>query len=228
MTTVRRESLAEQAAGLLLGRIRSGEWEIGAKLPGETTLAPQLDVGRSTAREAIRLLVGRGILSTRQGSGVFVTAVDVPATWDAVVQRADIVAVIEARTAIEVEAASLAAERRTLADLEALRHALEERARGRGDVDVHVATDLAFHRAVLLAAHSPVLRELFDGFAPRSVQAMTDMLRLREPSGSAGDADGDEDHGIHVRICDAIEAGDADAAASLTRQHLRTLKDLLG
>ena len=78
MTIVRRESLADQAAELLLARIRDGEWRIGAKLPGETTLAPQLGVGRSTTREAIRILAGRGILATRQGAGVFVTAVDSP------------------------------------------------------------------------------------------------------------------------------------------------------
>jgi DNA-binding FadR family transcriptional regulator len=113
MTSVRRESLAEQAAELLLARIRDREWEVGGKLPGETTLAPQLGVGRSTVREAIRILAGSGVLVTRQGAGVFVAATDTPASWASVFQRADVVAVIEARTAIEVEAAALAAERWT-------------------------------------------------------------------------------------------------------------------
>ncbi|MBN9629446.1 MAG: winged helix-turn-helix transcriptional regulator, partial [Actinobacteria bacterium] len=56
MTPLRREPLAEQAAEALLDRIRAGEWALGQKLPGETTLAPQLGVGRSTIREAIRQL----------------------------------------------------------------------------------------------------------------------------------------------------------------------------
>ncbi|MGN0122640.1 FadR/GntR family transcriptional regulator, partial [Rhodococcus rhodochrous] len=99
MTVVRREPLADQAAELLLERIRSGEWPLGAKLPGETTLAPQLGVGRSTVREAIRQLAGRGILTTRQGAGVFVTALDAPEDWTRTVARADILAVIEARIA---------------------------------------------------------------------------------------------------------------------------------
>ena len=221
MTTVRRESLAEQAAELLLARIRDGEWPVGGKLPGETTLAPQLGVGRSTAREAIRLLVGRGVLATRQGAGVFVVAADVSESWEAAVQRADIVAVIEARTAIEVEASALAAERRTSADLAALRTALDERSRHRDDIDAHVATDLAFHRGIVVAAHSPILLDLFDGFAPRSTRAMSDMLRLR---GHHGD---DADQRVHESISEAIAARDAEKAARLTRDHLGALAQLL-
>src|SRR3954464_12574462 len=110
---IRRHPLAEQAAEELLRRIGSGEWTLGEKLPGETTLAAQLGVGRSTLREAIRELSGKGILDTRQGSGVFVTALDVPENRDAVLRKASIVSVIEARIAIEAEAAGLAAERRT-------------------------------------------------------------------------------------------------------------------
>jgi DNA-binding transcriptional regulator YhcF (GntR family) len=88
--------LADQAADALFARIRSGEWALGAKLPGETTPAPQLGVGRSTVREAIRQLAGRGIPDSRQGSGVFVTALDAPDDWEEVLRRADIVTVIEA------------------------------------------------------------------------------------------------------------------------------------
>ncbi|MGV2904033.1 FadR/GntR family transcriptional regulator, partial [Microbacterium sp. AGC62] len=101
MAQVKRAPLADQAAELLLERIRAGEWTLGEKLPGETTLAPQLGVGRSTVREAIRQLAGRGVLASRQGSGVFVTALDAPEDWDSVLRRAGVVAVIEARVAIE-------------------------------------------------------------------------------------------------------------------------------
>lgn len=222
MTMVRRESLAEQAAELLMARIRNGEWEVGGKLPGETTLAPQLGVGRSTAREAIRILAGRRILSTRQGAGVFVTAIDISEGWDVVLERADIVAVIEARTAIEVEGSALAAERHVPADLAALRQALDERERHRDDVEEHVRTDMDFHRGIIVAAHSPVLLELFDAFAARSRQAMTDMLRLRGHHGDVADQD------AHERICEAIAQRDVEVAAGLTRAHLRGLKDLLG
>lgn len=221
MAMVKRTPLAEQAADLLLDRIRSGEWGLGEKLPGETTLAPQLGVGRSTVREAIRQLAGRGVLITRQGSGVFVNALDAQESWDSVLRRTDITLVIEARIAIEAESAGLAAARRTPEDLRAIRQALTERAGRRTEVADHVDADTAFHRAVVAAAHNPVLLELFDGFTPRLREAMIEMLRIKKEFGS------DDDHAVHERIADAIEAGDADSAAECSRTHLLALRESL-
>lgn len=218
MTIVRRDSLADQASAALLARIQSGEWGVGDKLPGETTLGPQLDVGRSTVREAIRILAARGVLTTRQGAGVFVAALDVSESWNVVVQRAGIASVLEARTAVEAEAAGLAAGRRTAKHLRELRRALDERDRRRTEIAEHVDSDMAFHRAIVGAAQSPILLELFDGFAGRSRQAMIDMLRLR---GQHGD---DADHDIHESIYEAIVSRDVEASISLTRAHLRALQ----
>lgn len=218
---VLRAPLADQAADLLLERIRAGEWSLGQKLPGETTLAPQLGVGRSTVREAIRQLAGRGVLQSRQGAGVFVTALDVPEDWDAVLRRADIVSVIEARIAIESEAAALAASRRTPAELRTLRRALDARGEPAAGLEAHVDADTAFHRAVVAAAHNDILAELFDGFVPRLRQAMVEMLRLR-PVPDAG-----ADHDAHRALLEAIAARDADTAARLSRDHLQSLKERL-
>lgn len=219
MEQVRREPLADQAAELLLARIRSGEWGLGEKLPGETTLAPQLGVGRSTVREAIRQLAGRGVLASRQGAGVFVTALDAPEDWDAVLRRAGVVAVIEARVAIETEAAALAAARRTPADLRAIRRALAERAEHRSDIESHVDADTVFHRAIVAAAHNPVLLDLFDSFTPRLREAMIEMLRIRREFG------GDADQDAHAELADAIADQDERVAAERSRSHLLTLRE---
>ncbi|MFF0147803.1 GntR family transcriptional regulator [Amycolatopsis sulphurea] len=58
-SAVHRHPLAAQAAEHLLARVRAGEWPLGHKLPGETTSAAQLGVGRSTLREAIREPAGK-------------------------------------------------------------------------------------------------------------------------------------------------------------------------
>lgn len=221
MAQVKRAPLADQAAELLLERIRAGEWSLGEKLPGETTLAPQLGVGRSTVREAIRQLAGRGVLASRQGAGVFVTALDAPEDWDSVLRRAGVVAVIEARIAIETEAAALAASRRTPADLRAIRRALAERAAHRSDIESHVDADTAFHRSIVAAAHNTVLLDLFDSFTPRLREAMIEMLRIRRVFG------GDEDHEAHAVLAQAIAERDATRAADLSRAHLLTLRDAL-
>ncbi|GAB2680693.1 FadR/GntR family transcriptional regulator [Nocardia goodfellowii] len=215
---VRRHPLAAQTAELLLARIRGGEWPLGHRLPGETILAAQLGVGRSTLREAIRELAGKGVLDSRQGAGVFVTALDVTDDWDVVLRRATIAAVIEARIAIEAEAAALAAQRRTPADLRAIRRALAARATHGVSIDAHVDADMAFHRTVIVAAHNDVLTQLFDSFLPRLRVAMIDMLKIRPvPSESA-------DHEAHIRLTDAIAHRNPSAAAEFSRTHLTQLK----
>ncbi|QRY41403.1 FadR family transcriptional regulator [Microbacterium hominis] len=218
MAQLRRVPLADQAADALFARIRAGEWALGAKLPGETTLAPQLGVGRSTVREAIRQLAGRGILDSRQGSGVYVTALEAPDDWEQVLRRTDIVTVLEARTAIEVEAASLAATRRTPSDLRAIRRALDLRTVPGQSVEEHVDADMALHRAIVVAAHNEVLTELFDGFVPRVRRAMVDMLRLRPVP------DTHADHDAHVVVVDAVADRMPDVAARASRAHLDALK----
>nr|WP_280360653.1 FCD domain-containing protein [Nocardia wallacei] len=219
MAHVQRHPLAAQAAEVLLDRIRAGEWLLGHKLPGETTLAAQLGVGRSTLREAIRELAGRGVLESRQGAGVFVTALEVTEDWDTLLRRADIVTVIEARIAIEAEAAALAAQRRTPADLRAMWRALAARAEAGPPVEHLVDADTAFHRTVVTAAHNDVLTSMFDAFVPRSRHAMIDMLRLRPlPDERA-------DHRAHEVLLDAVRARDGAAAATASRVHLTSLKD---
>nr|WP_225954351.1 winged helix-turn-helix domain-containing protein [Kibdelosporangium phytohabitans] len=69
---MRRHPLSEQATEQMLCLVTSGEWAVGAKIPSEMALAAEFGVGRSTVREAIRELTGKGLLESRHGSGVYV------------------------------------------------------------------------------------------------------------------------------------------------------------
>ncbi|WP_067571038.1 FadR/GntR family transcriptional regulator [Nocardia acidivorans] len=218
MSQVQRHPLAAQAAEVLLERLRAGEWELGHRLPGETTLAAQLGVGRSTLREAIRELAGKGVLESRQGAGVFVTALEVAEDWNAVLRRSDIAAVIEARTAIEAEAAALAADRRTPADLRNILRALTARAEAGDSVEALVDADTAFHRTVIVAAHNDILLEMFNAFVPRLRRAMVEMLRIKPIAHPAADQHAHED--LYV----AIRARKPEAATTASRVHLTALK----
>lgn len=172
-------------------------------------------------REAIRQLAGRGVLASRQGAGVFVTALDAPEDWDAVLRKAGIAAVIEARIAIETEAAALAAVRRTPADLRSIRRALADRGAQRSDIESHVDADTAFHRTIVAASHNPVLLDLFDSFTPRLRESMIAMLRLRREFGD------DADHDAHAEQVEAIADRDESAASARSRAHLLALRDAL-
>ncbi|MEU1125113.1 FadR/GntR family transcriptional regulator [Streptomyces sp. NPDC005899] len=221
---VRPSPLVEQAAERLREQITGGEWGVGTKLPGETTLAATLGVGRSTVREALRALAGAGLVQARHGSGVFVIATEPKDAWSAQLLRAVITDVYEVRTLIEVEAAKLAAQRRTEDDITALRGALARRREAAGADDTEfVEADIALHRAVVAAAHNPVLTSLFTEFVPvlrRRLVDMAELLGLRSDDPNHGDAG-------HAALVDAVVQGDAEEAGEALRGELRHTLALL-
>ncbi|MEV2271683.1 FadR/GntR family transcriptional regulator [Nonomuraea africana] len=211
---LRPSPLVDQATQHLREEIAAGRYPVGTKLPGETTLAKTLGVGRSTVREALRALAGAGLLQARQGSGVFVIATEVAEEWPARLRRAAVADVYEVRMLVEVQAARLAAERRTPADLEALKAALAaRRAAAAGDDAAFVDADIALHAAVVAAARNPVLTDLFAEFVPALRQGLIDLLDLRGPDRNPGDAS-------HAGLVTAIEKFDRQAASRILHEEL--------
>ncbi|WP_405691854.1 FadR/GntR family transcriptional regulator [Streptomyces sp. NBC_01185] len=214
---LRPSPLVEQATAHLREQITGGAWPVGTKLPGETTLAASLGVGRSTVREALRALAGAGLVRARQGAGVFVVAAEPQEDWAAKLRRAAVTDVYEVRIGIEVEAARLAARRRTDDDVTALTAALAGRrdAAGAGDA-AFVDADIALHAAVVAAAHNPVLSALFTEFVPALRRGLIDMLELLALRSD------DPNHGddSHARLVDAVVRGDGDAAGRTLRAEL--------
>jgi DNA-binding FadR family transcriptional regulator len=215
MTSLGRGSLGELAAQQLREQLAAGTWPVGTRLPAETVLATQLGVGRSTVREAVRVLVAAGQLETRQGSGTFVTALQPAAEWVPRARRAAVLDVYEVREALEVQAARLAAQRRTDDDLDAIDHALREReaARATGEVEPFVDADLAFHGAVVAAAHNALLDEMFSSFLGVLREALVTVVQeVVIDEVDAADA--------HAALAAAIRAGDPDAAIAATHANV--------
>ncbi|MFD9950478.1 FadR/GntR family transcriptional regulator [Nonomuraea sp. NPDC059023] len=218
---LRPSPLVEQAAQALREEIAAGRWPVGTRLPGETTLAAQLGVGRSTVREALRALAGAGLVQPRQGSGVFVLATEAQEDWPARLRRAAIGDVYEVRMLVEVQAARLAAVRRTDADITALRTALTVRrevAAGGGEPDARfIDADIALHATVVAAAHNPVLTDLFAEFVPALRAGLIDLLGLLDVHAHErghGDA-------AHAALVEAVAGGDAGAAGAILERELR-------
>lgn len=219
-----RSPLADQAAAKLREQVTSGRWPVGTKLPGETTLAGRLGVGRSTVREAIRALAGAGLLETRQGAGVFVVA-DRPAEpLETRLRRASLAHLFEVRGLLEVEACALAAGRRDEADLAALDAALAARHEAaRGSDEAFVDADIALHAAVVAAAHNPVLTDLFAGFVPALRRGLLELVTLlpsrREHPEPGADA--------HAALVAAIREGAAEQAAAIMRAEMKVNATLI-
>jgi DNA-binding FadR family transcriptional regulator len=221
---LRPSPLVEQAADRLRARIAAGDWPVGGKLPGETTIARELGVGRSTVREALRALAGAGLVRPRHGAGVFVIATEPAEDWPTRLGRAAVTDVYEVRMGVEVQAARLAAHRRTPEDVTALRAALEgRRAAAAGDDAGFIDADIALHTAVVAAARNPVLADLFTEFAPvlrEGLLTLLDLTRLREHDPNTHDTS-------HEALVRAIADGNAEEAAAVLLAELEETLHLL-
>jgi GntR family transcriptional repressor for pyruvate dehydrogenase complex len=215
LSSLKRSPLVELAVTQLRDQLRAGTWELGAQLPAETRLAEQLGVGRSTVREAIRALVHAGLLESRHGAGTFVVALTEPDGWEPRLRRARLLDVYDVRAALELRAARLAAERRTAADLRALRRAWKDRQERlqAGRDAAFVAADLEFHAAVIAATHNPLLEEMFMSFR----RVLSDGLVQIVSDHALSSVD---NTGAHAALLAAIEAGDPEAAVAATDQLL--------
>lgn len=127
--------------------------------------------------------------------------------------QADHAMVWEAREAIEVHAAQLAATRASADDLARMHEALDAMAAAVEDGDDGTDADALLHRAIVAAAHNPMLTQFFEGIADAVQRTSAASLSIpgRPP----------ESLRAHRAIVEAIGDGDAARAASEMTSHLR-------
>ncbi len=215
-----RPRLYEAIAERVLSHIIQSDLRPGDKLPGERDLARRLGVSRTTVRQAMVALQSDGVVEVRHGGGTFLSELDgnSPAVARVVARRRRLPAVFEARRALEIPLASLAAERRTDADLVEIRAGLEEMREAVDAGEIGLESDGRFHAAVTAAAHNPVMAELMDALAANIAETRGESLsQPGRPPRSLVD---------HERIADAIAAGDSRAAAEAMRAHLDNVSSL--
>lgn len=150
----RDRTLSDRAYEHILSMIVQGQFPVGSKLPTEHMLSAQLSVSRPVLRQALKNLREDGVIVSRQGSGSYVQRRPDGAVLDIapVGSIADIQRTFEFRAAIEGEAAFLAAQRRSDADIARLKSALDVLDQCVRDGELGVTADEAFHLAVCLAA----------------------------------------------------------------------------
>lgn len=203
--------LHAQTVETIGSRIVSGQYASGAPLPPEE-LETEFGISKTVLREALRVLAAKGLVDARQKRG---TVVRPRASWsllDADVLRwqgaapdaAFLANLADVRRIVEPAGAKLAAQRRTDADLDTLREAMRAMEAAETDA-VLVEADLAFHGALLAAAHNELLS--------RMEVVIEAGLRARDEVVHSGEHWPDS-ISIHKAIVDAIQARDATAAAA--------------
>jgi GntR family transcriptional regulator, transcriptional repressor for pyruvate dehydrogenase complex len=210
-------TITDQVAERLRQLINSGEYKPGDRIPSERDLAVRLGVGRPAVREALRELKAQGLLVVGRGAqGTNVANLPSPSfagpmspLLGAGAER--MAELMEIRSAVEIEAAGLAARRATMEDL----HRLSILSSGSGKL-LSADDDVAFHAAIAEATHNA----LFERVIREPVDLLHDHMSAilnayySEPGGGIALTQ------QHEAIRRAIRAGDEQKARVAMRQHL--------
>lgn len=207
----------------LLARVDEARGVPEMKLPGERELASAHGASRTSVREVLGVLEALRLIERRPQSGIYVRKADTEASIDALVLQesldlrrsvADYEQAQEARIIHEIEAVRLAAARRTAADLDVMRTAIDKSRvslrKGQNLAD----DDEAFHLALIAAAKNPILLRI-----AKSLYLMTRSVRIAyfDLPGAAKSSPRE-----HERIVESLAARDTARAVRLIRQHYRS------
>jgi GntR family transcriptional regulator, transcriptional repressor for pyruvate dehydrogenase complex len=226
-TPVQTRRTFEEAADQIAEKVRTGELRTGDRLPGERSLALQMEISRPTLREAVKVLVDAGVLEVRRGpgGGMYVATDVVPTELvrhSASLRLAEIAAVLEARRMLEPRVAQLAAERATAEDLEALERSIDAMRRlvdggwHPRHEDRFLQLDVQFHLALARAAGNPMVETLMRTLF-RQLEIARDMA-MHVPLVPEWTI------GIHERTLAALRGGDPDEVAAVMDEHLGQLE----
>ena len=212
-------STAEDVVSRLRDMIHSGELSSGDRLPPERDLAKVLGVSRPTLRAGLRSLSAVGILQSRQGSGTFVVEAEESPTLDTSALRllsalhgftSD--EMFQARLALEMSIAALAAENASVEQITLLAEAIAGMYASLDDPEQYLVYDMQFHQLVAAASGNGILTALMNMIAAilydyrrKTVKRATDLKESAEQ---------------HHNIYRAIREHNSDSARQAMRVHL--------
>lgn len=228
---LRGRQLYERVADEIAAQVRAGALKPGDRLPGERTMAQQLEVGRTTVHEAIASLQVMGVVETRRGAGSVVAddALERLELADGAVRsgsRSDAspAALLEVRELIEPAAARRAA---TLGKRDKLAESLLTPQPEPLDLDDPAARaawndrDRLFHRQIGEMTGNPIMASICGEISEAMNQVLwqhlrdsvltdVDRVRLFEAE--------------HQMIYEAIASGDPDGADFHGREHIKRVR----
>lgn len=216
---IRRLKVADSIAEQLESMISDGGFPAGDKLPPERVLAEQFGVGRSSMREAIRIVEAHGMLRTDHGIGVFVVS-KTRRTPDLsnllILDEYTVPDLFEARITLERDAAGFAAQRIEPDGANVLHGIIAEMAdSGLSDEDF-VALDANLHRTITRITKNPILLTLHSSIEPLFMDYSLQVIGLpgRRETADIG----------HRAIVDAVVGKRVREARTAAVKHIRDVE----
>lgn len=182
--SLERSSIAFQILERIKTALIRGELKPGDYLPSETELTQSLGIGKSSVREAIKMLQAIGIVEVRRGQGTVIRRepgdplVD-PMAFGMILARGMTRDVLEFRRMFEPAYTLQAMANATAEDHSRIQQSLEAMEAAIANGDQTSCHDIAFHRAILHATHNPMtirvgetLLELIEAALETSMQTL--------------------------------------------------------
>ena len=208
--------LPEQIADKIIQLILDEHLEQGDRLPKEAVLVERLGAGRSTVREAMKLLQSRNIVRIKQGSGTYVASnpgvADDPLGFTFIDDKQRLARdLLEVRFMIEPQIARMAAEHATNDQVVCIKELCDESERlAEAGEDYSAAADTAFHNAIAESSGNLVVPRLM-GVLKASVPLFIDVTGKKLV---------EETIRTHRGVADAIAARNPTAAHDAMYLHL--------
>jgi GntR family transcriptional repressor for pyruvate dehydrogenase complex len=216
-----RSTLADDTADRIRQMIFTGQIKPGELLPSRKDLAAQFGVGIATIHEAVKSLHAVGLVESRPGKGTWVShnALQSVIHPSMILNRfgpIDARSVYEARLALEVSLAELAAQKATEAEIEEMFRHLEHAQRLLGDDREFVRVDWDFHMTVARATHNVLLEAFYTLSRELLIELITDVIKLPLVK--------EEASALHREQAEAIARHDMAGATAAARKHMLYLE----
>ncbi|MGJ5716034.1 FadR/GntR family transcriptional regulator [Staphylococcus equorum] len=216
----------EQIADILLESIKSGEYQVGDKLPSIQKLGQQYGVSVASVREALNALRTIGIIEMKQGYGTFIKQIE-PTFFelgDKFTSLDQITELLELREIVESATVEKAAIHRNEADLVSLKKALDEMGEAVTDGTSGEKADLQFHLSIARATKNSLLVELLNNISELMQDSMEETRKIFIYSKQKTM---NKLHEEHVIIYNAIVEQNATNAVKAMESHLLEVKETI-
>lgn len=222
LSHLKSKLLAEEVEEQIFQYIRKKNIKVGDKLPSEFELCRQYGVSRSTIREAVKALIGKGILEVRRGSGTYVIGT-IPIDEDPFGIRsmpdkeAIAMDLVEVRLMIEPTMAEMAALRASKEEIERLRTLCDSVERKIKNEENYIKDDIAFHCCIAECSQNKIVEQII----PIIDTAVMMFVNITHKKLMA------ETIQTHRAIVNAIAEGDSQGARLAMTMHLTYNRDMI-
>jgi GntR family transcriptional repressor for pyruvate dehydrogenase complex len=225
--TIRKDRLYEQVADQIEERIISEALRPGDRLPSERSLAESLGVSRPVIREAITVLISRGLVEVRPGSGSYIKEMSSESASKPIERYLRVKDKLgsfsdlhDIRRALEVDIAGLAAERATDEDIQKLEAAFADQQKWAHDPQRFTKADFDFHTALAAATQN----ELYGILLAPITDLMLEFRLVAYDTDPQASIEGALIH--HHHLIETIKNRDPEKARAAMLAHLKQAETL--